>query len=153
VVAVQHTPGAPHTLITLQTTNGQVLQGAQIVAQINFTALPNKPSAFGSLGATAIAATQANGEPVPAGFGVNGRAVFVGAQSLLEAQTDTNGQPKLILYGPAGGNFQIESTSSLNGQASWTPALLSSTMTTNLFQSFPMSATNGNIKLFRARSL
>jgi hypothetical protein len=146
----QQPAGAAHSVVTMQAVNGQALQGTQAVAQINFKAITGKPSAFGASTASTVMAVQADGQTVPKRFGSSGKLVFVGAESLVESQVATNGQRSLVLYGPAGTSYHLESAASPTGQGGWTSEF-STTMTGSLVQTFqPQPA--GSVKFYHARS-
>jgi len=145
VATVTQSPaGAAHSTVTITALSGQVLSGTQQVAQVSFVATANLISAFSVGSITPVSATAANGQPVPKGFGGNAQLVLVGAQPLAAPMALSNGVPCLILYGPAGNTFQIQSSTNPMTAGTWTPYLTSGTLTASLTQIFtnvPVSAT------------
>ncbi|MDB6109803.1 MAG: Fibronectin type domain protein [Pedosphaera sp.] len=150
-VVSQQPPGAAHSVITLRAVSGQVLQGSQPVIQISFTATAGQPSAFGTFAASSVAAVQANGQATPKAFGGNGQVAFVGVQSLVQASQNTNGQRSLMLYGPSGANYVVESKSNLSTSNGWA-TVFSGVLTTNLVQTFPNLSANTPAIFYRART-
>jgi hypothetical protein len=80
----------------------------------------------------------------------DGRVVIIGAQPLVEAFYQNNGQPVLMLYGKAGHTYHIETTSDLSNSSSWS-ALAPITLST-MSQLVPAPAGNPQIRFFRARA-
>lgn len=134
--------------MTLNAADLQQLTGSQVLANLRFNSVSNQISAFVPLGVHDVTAIQADGNPVPRTLANDGRVVVVGDASLLEALVQTNGQRTLILYGITNRIFALESTTNLMDSSAWTTVL--QTSSTNLFQVFDVSQTNGVI-FFRAR--
>src|SRR6185503_14702237 len=114
------------------------------------TARPNLPSAFGTLSASAVTANLATGQTVPATFGSTSEVVLVGAQSLVKPQINTNGNLNIVLYGPSGKAYQIQSSSSPTGVGGSSPVTTSGTMATNLNQTLTNVSSSSTVKFFRA---
>lgn len=149
----QQTNGAAHSVVTIKAVAGQVLQGSQTVAQLNYKAVTNAslPSCFAPLHATGITAVQSNGIPVLTSVSGLGKAVLIGAQSLMQSCLGTNAQHNLIVYGSAGTNYQIQSRTGLTG--TWTnevnPAMVMPTNLSLTFSNFaPVSG-----KYYRAHAM
>ncbi len=140
--------GSDRSLVTLNAADLQQLSGSQVLANLRFSSVSNQESTFVPLGVQDVVAIQADGNPVPRTLANNGRVVVIGDASILEALAPTNGQLTVILYGIRDRNFTLESTTNLMNGGVWTPVLQSSS--TNLFQVFDVSTTNGVI-FFRAR--
>jgi hypothetical protein len=154
VAKVTQTPaGAAHSTVTITALSGQVLSGTQQVAQVSFVATANLISAFSVGSITPVSATAANGQPVPKGFGGSAQFVLVGAQPLAAAVALSNGTPGLVLYGPAGNTFQIQSSTNPMTPGTWTAYLTSGTLTTNLTQIFPNVPTSTTPKYYRVLKL
>lgn len=154
VVTVTQTPvGAAHSTISIKALSGQYLVGTNAVAQVTFTAATGKPSTFAALSASSPNATLSTGQAMPGNFGVNGEAVIVGAESLLRPILRTNGQRDMVIYGPSNNKFVVESCNSPTATSGWVSEVTSSTMGTNLTQTFPNFTTNTNVRFYRARSL
>jgi hypothetical protein len=145
IATVTQTPaGAAHSTVTITALSGQVISGTQPVAQISFLATANLISAFSVASVTPVSVNAANGQPVPKGFGGNAQLVLVGNEPLEAPMTLTNGTPCLILYGPAGNTFQVQSSTNPMVPGTWTPYITSGTLTASLTQIFtnvPVSAT------------
>ena len=154
VATVTQSPaGAAHSTVTITAKSGQVLSGTQQVAQVSFVATANLISAFSVGSITPVSATAANGQPVPNGFGGTAQLVLVGAQPLAAPMALSNGTPCLILYGPAGNTFQIQSSTSPMASGTWTPYLTSGTLTANLTQIFTNVPTSATPKYYRVLKL
>lgn len=145
IATVTQTPaGAAHSTVTITAVSGQVLSGTQQVAQVSFLATANLISAFGVGSITSVSATAANSQPVPGSFGGKSQLVLVGAEPLAASASTSNGLPCLVLYGPAGNTFQVQSSTTPMTPGTWSPYLTSGTLTSNLTQVFtnvPVSAT------------
>jgi hypothetical protein len=147
IVVAQDSPGANHSRIMLETTDGSALPGGQPLIQINFDTLPNQITTATALRASAISAWLSCGQNVPTAPDASSMLNLVGADSMLQMQV-ANGQPSLTLYAPAG-NYQLQSTSTPADPGSWTNEI-SATMT-NLSQSFTnLSSTGVTMKFYRA---
>jgi hypothetical protein len=154
IATVTQTPaGAAHSTVTITALAGQVLSGTQQVAQVSFVATANLISAFSLGSITPVSATAANGQPVPKGFGGSAQLVLVGAQPLASPMFLTNGTACLILYGPAGNSFQIQSSATPMASGTWSPYLTSGTLTTNLTQTFTNVPTSATPKYYRVLKL
>jgi hypothetical protein len=154
VATVTQSPaGAAHSTITITALSGQVLSGTQQVAQVSFVATANLISAFGVGAITPVSATAANGQPVPKEFGGNAQLVLVGAEPLAAPMALSNGVPCLVLYGPAGNTFQIQSSTTPMTPGTWTPYLTSGTLTANLTQIFTNVPTSTTPKYYRVLKL
>ncbi len=147
-LAVTQSPvGSVFSTITLRMTNGATLQGLQAVAQINFTAIAGQSSSFRAMNTFSVTAVQADGTLVPTCVGAPGKVVLVGAQSLVEGQTQTNGQRNLMLYGPVGKSYQVQACANPKA-GSWTNMFSGSF--SNLTQPFPGVASANQVIFFRA---
>jgi hypothetical protein len=154
IATVTQTPaGAAHSTVTITAVSGQVLSGTQQVAQVSFVATANLISAFAAETVSAVASTQANGQSVPNCFGGRGQLVLVGAEPLASPMFLTNGTACLILYGPAGNSFQIQSSATPMSSGTWAPYLTSGTLTTNLTQIFTNVPTSATPKYYRVLKL
>ena len=148
----QQTAGAAHSTVTIKAVSGQSLQGTQVVAQINFTATAGLPTADINFTASNITSKDATGQTVPRGFGSAGDLVLVGAQSLVKTLPPTNGTHALILYGPAGKSFQVQSATSPTS-TNWTPVATSSNLPSSLTQTFPNLGASGTLMFYRTLGL
>ncbi len=154
VATVTQSPaGAAHSTVTITAVSGQVLSGTQQLAQVSFVATANLVSAFSTSSITPVSATAANGQPVPKGFGGSAQLVLVGAEPLAAAVALSNGTPGLILYGPAGNTFQIQSSTTPMTPGTWTPYLTSGTLTASLTQIFTNVPTSATPKFYRVLKL
>lgn len=106
--------------LTFDTQAGQSLVSSQLLAHLRFTGVSTQ-SAFVPITLSAITAQQTNGLPVPRTIANNGRVVVVAEEPLLEALVMTNHQRQLVLYGPPGQDYIIESSSQL-GASQWQTA-------------------------------
>jgi hypothetical protein len=145
IATVTQTPaGAAHSTVTITALSGQVISGTQPVAQISFLATVNLISAFSVESVTPVSATAANGQPVPKAFGGKAQLVLVGNEPLCMATALSNGTPCLILYGPAGNTFQVQSSTNPMVPGTWSAYATSGTLSASLTQVFtnvPVSAT------------
>jgi hypothetical protein len=130
----QSTKGAAHSTVTINALPGQVMQGHLALGVLSYKAVANLPSAFAYLYATNIVATQSNGVVVPTTINGLGQAVLIGSQSLAQAVTLTNGQHNLMVYGPVGTNYQVQSKTGFTG--TWTNESVSAVIPTNMFVTF-----------------
>jgi hypothetical protein len=134
--------------VQFETQPGQVLQGTQIVAQLCFTALSNRPSAFVPLTITAIEGRRSDGLAVTNPFAGFGRLVVVGEEPLLESLVATNGARSLVVYGNPGATNWLEYATNLNGSPNWQAA--GAVTLTNLMLTNDGVVPAGSFILFRA---
>jgi len=147
----QGTNGAAHSLVTIKATAGQSFQGSIKLGQINYKAVPNLPSAFAALHATAISATQSNGVHIATVLNGLGEAVLVGSQALAQGCTTSNGLHNLTVFGPAGTNCQVQSRIGLTG--TWTNELPAAVMSTNLYVIYTNVTPAKAMKFYRVHSM
>lgn len=147
-IVTQTPPGAVHSLITIQTVDGQALQGLQTLLQINFSTLPDQISTFAALQTSAVTAWLANGQMVPTTPNASSPLIMVGLDSLLQLQV-INGEADLNLYGPVGNSYQLQSTVNLAAAGGWTNEF--SVTLTSLSQTLRSLPTSGaSMKFYRA---
>lgn len=146
----QQPAGAAHSVITVQTINGQSLLGVQNIAQLYLSAAAQQPSSFGTISISSLNAAMADGQSVDETNAVNSKLVIVSSDSLMEAGL-VNGNRNLTLYGQPGNSYEIQSTTNLTPPCVWTPEF--TTVLTNLAQVLPGIANDNSTKFYRARNL
>ncbi len=122
------------------TLSGQSLSGAQSLPSLELTAVGNGLSAFLPLGVFNVAATQADGVALGRTLGGNGRVVFVNQVPLLEAGLNNN-QTQIMLYGPSGPSYTLESASSLRLPLVWS-SIWNGAIDASLYQIIVVDPTN-----------
>ncbi len=154
IATVTQSPaGAATSTVTITAVSGQVISGTQQIAQVSFVATSGLPSTFSAGTVSSVAATAANGEPVPKGFGATDQLVLVGTQPLAWPGVQTNGTQSLILYGPSGNTFQVQSSTNWLSASGWTAYATSGTLGTNLTQVFTNLPTSSTPKYYRILKL
>jgi len=134
--------------LALRTCSNQFLIGTQQVAWLNFMAVSNQSSAFVYLLLDDAAGRQPDGTEVRNFAPQAGRVVIVGEEPLLEALATTNGEVRLILYGPPGSTNLLQTVFQLPASGPWLP---SSTVTlSNLFQPLEPSPAANQMRFIRA---
>ena len=131
--------------INLSTGAGANFQGSAQVAWLNLTTATNQPSSFVPISPQSPAGTNADASLVGDFSLTPGRAVIIGAQSLLDLQP-ASGALNLVLYGIPGDSYQIQSTTNLPGH--WATSLL--VPMTNLTEVVAAINPGGPSTLFRA---
>jgi hypothetical protein len=89
---------------------GQLLQGSQQLAQLNFTTASNQSSAFVYFSPQSLQAVNADGSTANNSLVQGGRVVIIGPQPLLESLIASTGARQLALYGIPGDSYQIQSS-------------------------------------------
>jgi subtilisin-like proprotein convertase family protein len=128
---------------------GQALQATQALARLNFEAVPNQ-SAFVPLGVEVVTNIMPEGFSVWRMLAVDGRAVVIGPESLMEALPQTNGLPNLMLYGMAGVSYDILFSPVLPVTTDWQP-VWSGIMPANFAVPVTSLTNTGQALFFRAR--
>jgi len=105
--------------LSLTTCAGQFLTGTQQVAWLHFTAAANQPSAFVDLNLDNTVGQQQDGTAVRNFAPQSGRLVVIGEEPLLQAVLGTNGPPALVVFGPPGQGYVIETAASLDAPPMW----------------------------------
>ena len=126
--------------------------GAEQIAQFQFTALSNR-SAFVPLTMGNVAATRANGTPVPSVGAQHGRVVVVGQEPLLECWRLTNGPPIITLYGQPAENYALLSSPAVEAPGEW-PVVWEgpvNSLSTNFLLTNGLYAPTNPASFFRAR--
>jgi hypothetical protein len=129
---------------------GQEMRGPGNIAQICFNLLSPQGSAFVPVELVDIVGLRSDGTPVGNTDGRSGRVAVVGGEPLLEAVHDTNGTPRLIVYGKPGTTNVVEFKTVLDANGPWQTAFEMRIPSTNLFQTIPISLNQGTI-FYRAR--
>ena len=102
--------------LNFSTSNGQILQPGQLLAQLNFTAISTQ-SAFVPLIISNVISIQSNGVPVARTLAEAGRVVVIANEPLVEPLFSTN-QPMLVLYGQPGWTNVVQATTDPSGRSS-----------------------------------
>jgi hypothetical protein len=137
-------------VFALGTGAGQSLLGSQPIGEIEFNSLVNQRSAFVYLQTGTPVALRTDGTLADYTVGGQGRVTIVGQESLVEAVLAGDGGRNLIVYGPLGASYQVESCNIL-GPERWTDTAMSITMT-NLFQSFQLAPDTNSATFYRTRA-
>jgi hypothetical protein len=148
VTVKQNPSGAVHSTVAITTTNGTLLQGTNIVAQVNFTVISGQHSSFKSLLSSSVSSVQVDGSAVPTCVGMPGELVLLANQTLVEGNVLTNGQQNLYLYGQLTSNYVVQATSNPASSNSWT-TVYSGTFT-NMTQLFTSVNSTNRFRFFRA---
>jgi hypothetical protein len=109
-------------LFNFQAATGENLNGNTQIAHLNFTTLSNTDSAFVPLLPQALHGTNTDFSTSPL-FAQAGRVVVVGLHPLLDTAV-SGGARSLILYALPGESYEIQSSTTLRGPASWANLLL-----------------------------
>jgi len=141
--------GPADVVLNIQITDTNFFHGNQDLAQIYFTSTTGLTSAFGSISVSNLVALDPIGIQVGSVPGASSRLVFVGQDSLVEARV-VNGLRQLVLYGPVGGNYQIQSSTNVSGKGPWMSKF--SAQLTNLYQVFQLDTNNICTEYYRASS-
>jgi hypothetical protein len=135
--------------LTFRANAGTPLHGSQQLARFNFTAAPGQESAFLPFEVQGVTVRRAVAGLAPSALVNPGRVTVVGGASLLEARNEINGARDLVLYGPVGVRYFIDTTTNLSGPTGWTP--WREVTTTNLFNLVPILDPPVPLILYRAR--
>jgi hypothetical protein len=135
--------------INLGAAYGQNLQGAQELAQLNFTVVTNQASAFLPVIPEAQQVVNADGSLTTEFQAQEGQIVIVGRQPVLQALSPTPGGARsLALYGNPGTNYQLQASTDLGNPAAWHNVL--SISMTNIMQIISGLETNPPAIFYRA---
>ncbi len=110
-------------LIAIQSSPGQVFHGTEQLAQLNFLAVPNPPSAFVPLRVGNFSAAKPDGSAYINYMTQLGLIIDVQDTPILTAALGVSLQSKLTLYGLPGANYQIQYATNLNYPVLWVPLL------------------------------
>lgn len=132
-------------LITLQTLSGQVLQGSNLIGQLNFQTTSNQPSAFVPLPVSVSGASKPTGVTYLNCFAQAGRVAVVSSQPLLQASS-TSSNVLLTVFGNTGTKYQLQTTTNSLYPATW--YAVATYMQTNVSQPITVSGANP-LQLFR----
>jgi hypothetical protein len=97
---------------------GTNLLGNQQIAQLNFTAASNQPSAVVSISPLAPQGSNASPGVLTAFSTVPGSAIIIGPRPVLDMQL-VGGSRDLVLYGIPGLSYQIQSSTNLAQPGDW----------------------------------
>ena len=145
---LQETKLSPsHSLVQVQITNGNNWIGTQTVARVAINVASSGSSSFENITVSNFVALQPSGTMISSYSGQKSKVVLVGQDSMLEPVL-TNGIRQMMLYGPVGANYKVESSPTPRILASWTTEC---TVTlTNIAQALPTLANSPGIKFYRA---
>jgi hypothetical protein len=126
------------------------LIGTQQVAWLHFNTVSNQSSAFVALRLDNTVGYQADGTEVRNFAPQSGRLVIIGAEPLLEAVFNANRAPTLILYGPPGFNYEVQTHPQFDApREMWQPYWQGPLE--DLFRSLPLNAGANRTLFFRAK--
>jgi hypothetical protein len=143
---------ATTALLHLAARPGQSILGSKQLAQLAFTAITNRQSAFVPLNALPFDATKNDGSLLIDRPAQSGRVVVVGPAALLEATVDDDGNRGLNLYGKPSATFAIEYTTNSSNPRTWT-RLAPGFSLTALATPVPLPDTGAGFILYRAVQL
>lgn len=126
--------------VHLEMLTNHVLRVPTIVATLCFAAHPNQVSAFVPIGLPGVNAVQPHGGVVTNSYGLEGRVVVVGEETLLESVLSSDRKVHVYVYAPEGSTNLLETVTKLPAQAPWSP--WQQVTTTNLYISVPLVSTN-----------
>jgi len=127
-------------VIHLWTANGDVLTGNNQIAQVNFQAAANQPSAFFNLPVSAIAGVKLDGSAFSNIIAEPAEVVIVGANPLLRPNASASQGRTLTLYANPGTDYQLQYATDLAASAPWQPLL--DYQPTNLEQTITLDSAN-----------
>lgn len=114
-----------HLVLGFQTTPGQVLQGTQYVAELNFGSVSNQHSALFKLPAAAIQGVKPDGLGYAYYVQHPGMVTIFADNPLLWANGATysgnNSTLFMTLYGKPGVNYQLQYSTNLSRPGNWYP--------------------------------
>jgi hypothetical protein len=146
------TPTGPgRAAVAIGAVAGQALAGAQGLGVIGFNAAAAAQTQFAWITASAPVALKPDGTSANFSEAGQGRVVIVGQDSLLEPRL-VGGVRNLIVYGPIGTNYQVESCNDLGNAGGWSAATAPFTMT-NLALSFQFPPDTNSAAFYRTRQL
>jgi hypothetical protein len=141
------TPEQSH--IVVGTSTGQFLIGSQPLGEIGFNTIADQESAFVYLQTDTPLALKRDGTLADYAVGGQGRVTIVGEESLVEAVLAGGGRT-LVVYGPVGASYQVESCNALGVSGAWTNTDISVTMT-NIFRNFQLAPDTNSATFYRTR--
>ena len=148
VTASLQSAGANAAALNISAMPGQSIFGTQHLARLHFTSVPGQSSSFAPLHVDSFAIATAAANSSPTELINDGRAVVVGAHSLLEARLRDGVFRELVLYGKTGVVYTVEFTTNITN-TTWTR--LGTVTTTNLSKT--VSVGNGQLptRYYRAK--
>jgi hypothetical protein len=131
-------PQGTNLLVRIRTLSSQVLDGSNLVAQINFQTASSQSSAFVSLPIRNVSGTKPTGLGYVDNTAQPAQVVVVSDVPLL--QSTASGSNRLLkLYGRVGTTYQLESTTNLLVPSAW--SAVTSYVQTNVAQTFNADST------------
>jgi hypothetical protein len=111
--------GANSYLLGFTAASGQLLQGNQPLAQLNFTTVAGQSSAFVAFAPQSLQAQRGDGSSVANIVVQPGRVVIVGNEPLLESSIGPGPSRNLALYGKPWSSYEIQYSTDLSNPAGW----------------------------------
>jgi len=135
--------------INLGSGYGQALQGAQELAQLNFTIVTNQASGYVSVTPLVQQAVNSDGTFTTNFVTQAGQVLIIGRQPVLQPLPTTSaGVRSLVLYGNPGSNYELQASTNVHSPAAWQNVL--SVPMTNLSQVITGLDTNHPAVFYRA---
>ena len=146
------TPTGPcQALVSIGAAAGQSLAGSQVLGTIGFNAAAGVHTKFVYVTAGAPVALKPDGTTANYTQAGRGRVTIVGPDAMLEPQL-AGGTRNLIVYGPLGVSYQVESCNDLGNSGAWSAATTPFTMT-NLSQTFQFTPDTNLAAFYRTRQM
>ena len=127
------------------------MQGAQTLAQLNFTLASNLTSAFVQISAQSVHVVNSDGSLTTNISIQTGQLAIVGQQPLLQTALDASGARSLALYGRPWDSYQIQFATSLSAPIHWNN--FTRVPMTNLVQTLSGLSTQPATVFYRAYQL
>jgi hypothetical protein len=106
---------------------GQTLTGLQSLGAINFATRNTSKTSIAYVQTSPTGVLKTDGTTVGQEFGSLGRVTIVGQDSMLEGFS-TNGVRNLVLYGPVGAGYIVQSSAGLSTVGNWSDTAYAVTM-------------------------
>jgi hypothetical protein len=142
-------PGQAMVVVT--TGAGQSIIGAQTLGTIGFNSVDAPKTMTACLQTDQPMAWYADGTFATNVMTAQGSVTIVGQDSMVEAQL-AGGVRNLIVYGPMGATYQVESCNTLNGPGTWADTMAPFTMT-NLSQTFTLPPDTNPATFYRTQQM
>ena len=105
--------------VTLGTASGQTLQGAQTLAQLNFTVATNQPSAILQIEVQSLQVLNGDGSVTTNVLGQAGQLILVGRQPVLQTMLAPGGARSLALYATPFSSYELQYATNLAAPIQW----------------------------------
>ena len=110
-----------HTMVTIQTSAGQMLQGSNVIGSLNFQSLASQSSCYVHLPVSSLNAVKPNGLPYAVAVPTSGQIAVINGSAMLQAAATVAPTRSLTILAKVGNSYQVQYCTNCGPAGVWYP--------------------------------